>query len=148
METNASELWGVEYKDGAVKEFRVDHRPTYLGPAWCVELPRGWQATKARGPREALEAVATMERWEVERLVPPASDSPVTYRVEFVDGSTRPVAACGGKAWLPERPGTYVYSDDAEREAVTMLAAHLRWPVQSILAPGQKTRAELAGGRG
>jgi hypothetical protein len=54
----------------------------------------------------------------------------------------------GTRAWLVGDPGDYVVSDDTAREAVCMLAAHRRWAVSEIVAPGaQPLTKRLAAAR-
>ena len=71
--------------------------------------------------------------------------APETWRVVLAGGRIRNVMCAtneSGRAWLPEDPRTYVVSDDGPREAAVMLAAHMRWAVAEILAPGELTREE------
>ena len=65
-----------------------------------------------------------------------------TWRVPVVDDDIKYVETDGVRAWEKGRPQDYVVSDDTHREAVTMWAAHARWAVKEILAPGEVTREE------
>lgn len=65
-----------------------------------------------------------------------------TWRVPVEDGDIKYVETDGTRAWKKGRPRDYVVSDDTHREAVTLYAAHARWAVKEILAPGEVTREE------
>lgn len=71
-----------------------------------------------------------------------------TWRVLLETGEICTVLAAmhneSARAWLPENPRNIHYGDDRIREVVVKVAAHERWAVSEILAPGQLSSAEKA----